>query len=236
MRPSGDGRRALRFSSRGARGLCGLGRFVCGTRSSLGQAFIQHAGKARDSHFARTGLQQRLDACVTGGATSQHIIDEDDGTPGNLVASAQVNCDCIGQRALASLLAEPTQRGCRLCPHERIKDQFRSFRDRQFPRQQGGLVIPASPQPPTMQRDRNNDRILLQFTQPTGHQASHHACERYAAAVLETQDQLPRSIVVERRSGNPCMAWRMCEAGGTDCWLVKFLSRLRRQWALALGA
>lgn len=55
VRPSGDGRRVLQFSSRGARGLMGLGRFVFLRQI---QCLIQNPCEAGDPDAGGTGLEK----------------------------------------------------------------------------------------------------------------------------------------------------------------------------------
>lgn len=203
------------ISSRGARGLSDLGRYVFRTASLrlFPECFIKYPCKARYLHRTDASLAQRLDANIACRSTGQNIVNQNYVTPLQPIRPAPVDGYRTLERAFTCFAPHPAQhwRGLLSDQHVDCHPTFAVFF--QAARQQSRLIEPPSPKPPTVQRNRDKQwRLLIRLWQFRRHQLSQLFSQRDLAAVLERKDQLARSIVIKRCCGDPGMERRISKA------------------------
>lgn len=200
-------RRIQHYSSRGARVHIGPGRYVI--RPQI-QRLVHHPGKARNHDLLRPCVFKRLHAGVAGRSAGEDVIDQDDARTLDLCRFSCRDRDSTAQGPCPRLFAEPAELGCRFRADQPVEQQLRLCQPRQILRQQRGLIIPAVPQSPAVQRHRHDQPCSLHRRQPRGDQAGQHRSHRDSPTVFERQDQLTRCRIVERPGGNPVMPRRIC--------------------------
>lgn len=172
------------------------------------------SGKARDTHAARPGIQERRMAGASSRAAGKDIIHQHHIAPRDPRAAAGMGDNRPCQRPFTRLAAQPAQ-ARRASTAQQAVDQCLPFaRLRQLARQQCRLIEPAAPQPPAMEGHRNQQWRMPgreRIGQPRRDQPRQQPRMGDPPAMLVIKHKLPRGIIVKRRSVNrhpPCLRHR----------------------------
>ncbi len=132
------------ISSRGARGLNDLGRYVFGYALHA-RPLTDHSRETCDPDRLCTRIEQSRDARIAGRPARQNIVDQNDVPSLENSHPSSVNCDRALQCPFALGAPKPTETRRPLSPDQGIDQQGPLAALVEFTRQKGGLIEAALP-------------------------------------------------------------------------------------------
>ena len=159
------------------------------------------ARKSRDIDPRGTRLAQRAGAGRDGGPGRQHVIHQQDATPGHKMRARLAHREGTLHVAPPSRPGEPGLRRCPPGPHQQVRDHHGIRLARHEPGEDRRLVEAPCQKPPAVERHRHHQIGIRQERRRCALQPrSEPRREPRTVGHLEGEDQLaPRALVEERR-------------------------------------
>lgn len=158
---------------------------------------------AKHIHSGCPGIQKHADAGRGGRAGRPDVIDEDHMAPPHLLRSAARKSERAPYRALTGGPPQRMKRRSPLHAAHSIQFDLKSGSPGQRAGDESGLVEPARPDPPAMQRHRDKQRIGRPFRQKARKMPGHDPGVTCATRIFETVDQRAGNALETGRRTNP---------------------------------